>query len=114
MDKQLTKELIIEILIKELPYLNERFGVVRIALYGSFAHGSPTTGSDVDLLVELSRPLGLEFVTLAEYLELRLGCRVDLATFETLDHSLNHPRYRTIAQNIRRTLTDVSATRSRP
>jgi len=32
----------------------------------------------VDLLVELSHPLGLEFVALAQHLEKRLGRRVDL------------------------------------
>ncbi len=110
MDKQLTRERIIEILTKELPYLRDRFGVVRIALYGSFAHGSPTGESDVDLLVELARPLGLDFVALAQHLEERLGCKVDLATFETLNRSLDHPRYRQIARNIQRTLTDVHAT----
>lgn len=102
-----TKEQILEILRRESPYLREKYGVVRIALYGSFASGTHTRKSDVDLFVKLSRPLGLEFVALAEYLEGRLGCKVDLATFETLDRSLNHPRYREVALDIERTLTDV-------
>lgn len=107
MEKALTKEAILKILADELPYLRQRYGVVRIALYGSFAHGSPTRKSDVDLLVKLSRPLGLEFVTLADYLEKRLGRKVDLATFEDLRRSLTTPRYRHVALNIERTLTDV-------
>jgi hypothetical protein len=102
-----TKEQILEILRQELPYLRERYGVVRVALYGSFAHGSPTRKSDVDLLVKLSRPLGLEFVALAEYFEERLGRKVHLATFETLNRSLSHPRYRAVAEDVERTLTDV-------
>lgn len=112
MKETLNKEKILEILEKELPYLREKYGVARIALYGSFAYGTPTAKSDVDLLVELSRPLGLEFVALAYYLEKRLGRRVNLATFETLNRSLSHPRYRPIALDIQRTLTDVqTATR---
>lgn len=107
MKTKLTKEQVLRILAQELPYLRERFGVVRVALYGSIAQETATTRSDVDLLVELSRPLGLEFVTLAQYLERRLGRSVDLATFETLRRSLQHPRYRAIAQNIAGTLVDV-------
>jgi len=107
MKKELTKEQIIGILRKELPYLRVQYGVIRLALYGSFAHGRPDEDSDVDLLVELSRPLGLRFVSLADYLEKLLDRKVDLATFESLRRSLERPRYRQIALNIQRTLTDV-------
>jgi predicted nucleotidyltransferase len=108
MSKSLDREFILRTLQEELPYLRERYGVVRIALYGSFSHGTPAKTSDVDLLVELGRPLGLEFVSLAQYLEKRLGRKVDLATFDTLNRSLSHPRYSKIAQNVQRTLTDVA------
>ena len=110
MSKALSKESILETLRADLPYLREKYGVVRIALYGSFAHGGPTAKSDVDLLVDLSRPLGLEFVALADYLEKRLGRRADLTTFETLNRSRGHPRYRAVGRRIQRTLTDVAET----
>ncbi len=109
MNTVLTRERILHILEEELPYLCREYGVERLALYGSFAQGTPDEDSDVDLLVELNRPLGLDFVALADHLEERLGCRVDLATFETLKLSLNHPRYRPVAENIQRTLADVRA-----
>ena len=67
------KKQILQTLEREMPYLRQKYGVVRVALYGSFAHGSPSEKSDVDLLVELSRPLGLEFVALADCLEKQLG-----------------------------------------
>jgi len=102
-----SKKQILKALETELPYLRERYGVVRLALYGSFSHGTPTGDSDVDLLVELSRPLGLEFVTLADHLEKRLGRKVDLITFETLNRSIGNPRYRPIGERIQETLTDV-------
>jgi len=101
-----TMEQVLKILRQEFPYLREKFGAVRIALYGSFASGTHTRKSGVDLLVKLSRPLGLEFVPLAEYLERRLGCKVDLATFEMPDGGLNHPGYRGVALGIERTLTN--------
>ncbi len=107
MKKSLNREKILQMLKKDLPYLRERYGVVRIALYGSFAQDVQTGKSDVDLLVELSRPLGLEFVALAEHLEKVLGRKVGLATFETMFRSMDIPRYRPIALNIQRTLIYV-------
>src|SRR5574341_991054 len=108
MRKPLDRSEVLHILKQELPYLKERYGVLRIALYGSFAYDTPHRRSDVDLLVELSRPLGLEFVSLADHLEKALGRKVDLATFETLHRSIHNPRYRSIALSIQRTLTDVA------
>jgi predicted nucleotidyltransferase len=107
MKKPLTKEKIIQTLRKELPCLREKYGVEKIAIYGSFAKGSPTTKSDVDILVQLVKPLGLEFVGLAYYLEEILDRKVDLATFDTLHRSLENPRYKHIAADIQRTLRYV-------
>lgn len=36
----------------------ETYGLVRVTLFGSFARGDAGEASDVDLLVETSRPLG--------------------------------------------------------
>ena len=47
MKAKLSKEHILEILGRELPYLRDRFGVVSVALYGSFAHGSATENRHV-------------------------------------------------------------------
>jgi predicted nucleotidyltransferase len=105
----LSKEDILRILQRELPYLRQQYGVVRISLYGSYASGTATDQSDVDLVIELSRPLGLEFVSLAEHLEAVLGREVDLITQETLQRSLDQPRYHRIASRVRETLTDVYA-----
>ncbi len=71
---------VIQILRKVKPELASRYGVKRLAVFGSFARGEQTGRSDVDLMVELERPLGLEFVDLAEQLERLLGRRVDLLT----------------------------------
>jgi predicted nucleotidyltransferase len=96
-------------LARELPLLRNKYGVESLALYGSVARGKATESSDVDLLVKLSRPLGLEFVELAEHLEHVLGRRVDLATDETLVRCLENPRYRPAATSIQRSLQYVEA-----
>jgi len=92
---------------RELPYLRDKYGVQRIALYGSFAKGKPSRKSDVDILVQLTRPLGLEFVGLALYLEEMLGRKVDLATFDSLDRALGDAVRKGVALDIKRTLIYV-------
>jgi predicted nucleotidyltransferase len=49
-----------------------------VGVFGSVARGDGGPTSDVDLLVQLERPLGLAFVDLVEFLEGKLGRRVDL------------------------------------
>jgi len=107
MKRSLTKEKILQTLRNELPYLQEKYGVKRMAIYGSFAKGAQTRKSDIDILVQLVKPLGLEFVGLAYYLEEILGRKVDLATFDTLHRSMENPRYQHIATDIERTLSYV-------
>lgn len=107
MKTPLTKEEIMQILGRELPYLREKYGVKEIAMYGSFAKGSHTTKSDIDILVQLVKPLGLGFVALAYHLEEILGRKVDLATYDTLHRGMENPRCKDIAADIQRTLSYV-------
>jgi uncharacterized protein len=59
----------------------DAFGVARVSLFGSFARNEGREGSDVDLLVEFRRPIGLfEFVRLQRTLADILGHPVDLVT----------------------------------
>lgn len=58
--------------------LAEEFGVAELALFGSVARGESAAGSDIDLMVELVRPLGWDVVLLRDYLESLLGAPVDL------------------------------------
>lgn len=103
----LTKAKIKRLLQKERRFLQEKYGVARIAVFGSFAKGEARRKSDVDILVQLTRPLGLDFVGLAFYLEKKLGKKVDLITRDTLRRSIKNPRYRHIAADIRRTMLYV-------
>ncbi|WP_019639214.1 nucleotidyltransferase family protein [Paenibacillus fonticola] len=64
----------------EKQYLKEHFYVEKIGLFGSFARNEQTENSDIDLLVEFSRPVGFEFLDLKDYLESVLGREVDLVT----------------------------------
>ena len=61
--------------------LSEKYGVKRIGIFGSYSRNEQRIDSDVDILVEFERPVGLiTFVRLQEYLERLLGVKVDLVT----------------------------------
>jgi hypothetical protein len=67
----------------------ERLGVKSLALFGSAARGEARQDSDVDLLVEFSRPVGLfHFMEVKEFLEEVLRRRVDLVTPDALKPQL--------------------------
>jgi len=71
------------------PELREKFKVKRIGVFGSYARGEETKTSDIDILVELSEPIGWEFVDLKEFLEGILGMDVDLVTDKALKPQLS-------------------------
>ena len=76
----LTKEEITKILRENHAYLASEYGVKRLGLFGSYAKGTPTETSDVDIVVEFDQPIGFRFVEFAEHLEALLGKRVDILT----------------------------------
>jgi uncharacterized protein len=60
-------------------------GVKSLAVFGSLSRGEATAASDIDLLVEFSRPVGLlAFIRLRQRLTEILGRRVDLVTPKAL------------------------------
>jgi uncharacterized protein len=73
-----------KILLAHKEFLLSRFHVTDIDVFGSYARGEETEKSDFDILVELSEPIGWEYVDLKEYLEQILGKPVDLVTKNAL------------------------------
>jgi predicted nucleotidyltransferase len=61
-----------------------KYDLKSIALFGSIAREEATEKSDIDILVEFEKPIGLEFVLLADELEEILGIQVDLVTPKAL------------------------------
>jgi len=67
------------------PTLEKQFKVRSVAIFGSYARGEQEEGSDVDILVEFSEPIGFfTFLDLEEYLEGLLGIGVDLVSRKAL------------------------------
>jgi predicted nucleotidyltransferase len=65
------------------------YGVKKAAVFGSYARGSQTSKSDIDILVELGKAISLlDFVGLKLDLEEKLGKKVDLVQYKTIKPSL--------------------------
>jgi uncharacterized protein len=67
----------------------EGLGVESLTLFGSVARNEATNDSDVDLLVDFNRPVGVfRFSEIRLLLEDVLGCSVDLGTRNSLRNHL--------------------------
>lgn len=80
----INKDRVLDLLNTHRDRLDE-YAVKALFLFGSVARGEATSESDVDLLVEFDRPVGLfTLLGLQSYLEELLGCSVDLGTPNSL------------------------------
>ena len=79
------RDAVIQLLIQHKPVLAQRFGVRKLALFGSVARGTARADSDVDVLVDFGVPATPEaYFGVQFYLEDLLGCPVDLVTERAL------------------------------
>ena len=79
------KDEILAALRAALPGLKQRWPIGSLAIFGSVARGSASAKSDLDVLVEFERPLGLsEFLALEDALSALVDRRVDLVTRDAL------------------------------
>jgi uncharacterized protein len=62
-------------------YLASTYHVASIGIFGSIVRDdfNPNT-SDIDILVEFNKPIGIEFIDLANYIENQLEFKVDLVS----------------------------------
>ena len=68
-------------IIKELkPVLEKKFHVSSIGVFGSVARNDYSENSDVDIIVDFSQPIGIEFIDLADLLEEKFHEQVDLVS----------------------------------
>jgi hypothetical protein len=79
------QDIVLQTLKQKNAEITQQFGVKSLLLFGSVARNEATSASDVDLLVEFSRPVGYSgLFALQDYLEKLLGCSVDLGTLDSL------------------------------
>jgi predicted nucleotidyltransferase len=73
-----TLEKIVQALRQYQPELQRKYPVSRLGLFGSYARGEATEKSDIDIAVEITGPMGLNFVAMANEIEGLLGIKTDV------------------------------------
>jgi len=72
------KDEILDILKNDKQFLKENYGVVNIALFGSYAKGLENRDSDVDFIVEFTAPSYSLLMGLYSYLENKLNSKIEI------------------------------------
>ena len=97
---ELTREEILQKLKENQSYLSSKYGLKRIGIFGSYANGTQVETSDIDIIVEFDRPIGLKFVEFTEYLEDLLEKKTDVLTTVGVEQIRNSK----IVQQIKETI----------
>lgn len=63
-----------------MPELSHRFHVDHLGLFGSIVRDDFNDKSDIDIIVNFSQPVGVEFIDLADFLESQLKRKIDLVS----------------------------------
>ena len=82
-----TIEQVKSILAREKERFKKEYGITYIGIFGSWIRGDHSSRSDIDILVELSKPPVIDLFTLIELeqeLSEKLGIKVDLVIKEDL------------------------------
>jgi hypothetical protein len=80
-----SRDEILEALRAMKPELKAGYNVKTLGIFGSVVRGETRRRSDIDILVEFDRPIGLfKFLELEELLSQRLGGKVDLVSKKAL------------------------------
>ncbi len=70
--------------LRELKPWLESQGIGRVRLFGSYARNEPGPDSDIDLIVELTRPMGFDYFRIERELSEKLGAPVEMSTESSL------------------------------
>jgi predicted nucleotidyltransferase len=75
-----TLEEIKSVLARNKSRFSQKYGETELAVFGSYSRNDQTENSDIDILVDFEKPVGLEFIELAIELENLLELKVDLVS----------------------------------
>lgn len=76
--------------IEEKKNIIKKFGVKKIGLFGSFLKGKQKTKSDVDILIEFSKPTFDNYAEVMILLEQMFKRKIDLITSSSLRPELKY------------------------
>ncbi len=84
----MTKTEILSKLTELKPILYREYAVKEIGLFGSYSDNSSSEESDIDILIELEKPIGWKFFTLELFLEEVFNKKIDLVTKNALKEQM--------------------------
>lgn len=85
------------IIKKHKDSLLREFHVQKIGIFGSVVRSDFKKGSDIDILIDLKKPIGfMKFLDLEEFLRTKLGRKVDLVTRNALKSAIKEEVLRDI------------------
>lgn len=73
-----TLQHILKVLRDHKPELQRKYPISRLGVFGSYARGEATEKSDIDIAVEITGPMGLSFVAMADEIEELFGIKTDV------------------------------------
>jgi len=86
----MTKENILKYLSAHKEEFKEKFGVVNIGLFGSYARGDANENSDVDIVIEMKPKSLVNRLKLKEELASNLNLDIDIGYFSSLRHFIQN------------------------
>lgn len=75
------------IIDQTIPIL-QKYGITKASLFGSYAKNSFDQNSDVDILIQPPKNMGLSFISLQLELENKLNKKVDLVSYNGINKHL--------------------------
>jgi len=87
MNREIKKNL--AVIDKNLDLIKKDYQVKKIGIFGSVAKGQQRSGSDLDILIEFSKPISFfQFIELEEFLSKILNKKVDLVSKKGLKQAI--------------------------
>lgn len=62
------------------PEIARKYHVQSIGLFGSIVRNDFSPESDIDIIVAFTKPIGIEFIDLADFIEKKLSKKIDLVS----------------------------------
>ncbi|MDY0151917.1 MAG: nucleotidyltransferase family protein [Candidatus Cloacimonas sp.] len=82
----LTKDSRLKKVYKAIEPFIEEFGISQIRIFGSYARGEETPQSDIDIIVDIGKQIGIyQFIGLKQDIEATLNKNIDLFKPNTLE-----------------------------
>ncbi len=79
-----TLQTILQKLRQHKPELQRKYPISRLGVFGSYARGEATINSDIDIAVEITGPMGLNFIAMADELEDLFGIKTDVVPLRSI------------------------------